>query len=251
MKKYDFFLVVIMVLLPSFVHSQAFQFVVPEFYTNRIKTIDQFMERFNREETPTFLDSANPELPYMQVLSCFCIDSVRNQQNEVVEFVHRMVDSNVRLGFSVPNYFCELECNAIFNKKKTTVIMRMIIEQTQDGSYKWSIANAEGDVLRASPNRVSSNMRISPIDDDQYFLNLRDILNEHPEDISCYSYTGWTMDQTSSFMAFVANKMLKIESIKDMSYVFYIDGYEFKVRCLDRETNSNGWLICNLEKYYD
>lgn len=248
MYKSKFSLLLFVLLLPELTYAQALQFVVPDFYQNRLKTIDNFMQRFNREDVPTYLDSTYEELPYMQVVSCFCIDSVRQLQDEVIEFSHTMVDSNIQLGYSIPNYYCELDCKATFNKKKTNIILRMVVEQTPDGSFKWSIADAEGELLKASPNRISSTMRISPIDDDQFFLSLRDVLKDSPENILCYASSSWHIDQTSVFMSLIANKLLKIDSIEDMRYVFFAGGYKFVVQCIDRETNNNGWLICNFEK---
>lgn len=238
----------------GFLHGawgQALQFVVPDYYWNRIKNISQFMERFSRREIPPTVDSNNIELPYIQVISCFCIDSVQNQKEEVVEFVRHMVDNNITLNLHAPNYYCELKCKASYLGRPTIVTMSLVMEQTADSGYCWSIAQARGEALQLIPNSTSPTMRLSPIDNDLEFNNLFEVLETHPQDLLNYTHSTLSIDETTSFMALVATKQLKIKSIDDMQYIFNVGGYEFKVRCFNRETNNNGWLIYNFTKNAD
>lgn len=234
--------------LPFSSYGQVIQFEIPDFYTNRIKTIDHFMERFNREDIPPFLDTTDLELPYKQIITCFNLDSVRHRKDEVMEFARIIVDSNIRLDYATPNYYCELDCKAKYDKQATDIILRMVVEKSSQDFYSWVIANAEGDVLKVTPNRTSPTMKLSPVDNERFFLGLRDVLKDHPEDILNYSMAHWPIDQTSTFFALVANGTLHIESIEDIRYVFYVGGYTFKVQCFNRETNNNGWLIYEFTK---
>lgn len=206
------------------------------------------MQRFNREDIPPFLDSTDVELPYKQLLTCFNLDSARYRRDEVVEFARHVVDNNIKLDYAAPNYYCELNCKAKYGKQTTDVILRMIVEKSPQDYYSWVIADAEGEVLKVSPNRTSPMMKLSPADNERYFLDLRDVLKDHPEDILNYTMSQWPIDQTSTFIALVANGMLRIESIENLKYVFYAGGYTFKVQCFDRETNNNGWLIYEFTK---
>lgn len=228
--------------------GQAFQFVLPDFYCNRIKNISQFMERFSRNEIPPMIDSNDRNLPYIQVISCFLIDSIRNQKEEVLEFAQKMVDDNVTLDLHAPNYHCELDCKVKYAGRSSIVTLSLEMEQTPDRGYCWAITQAKGDVLQMLPNRVSPTMHISPVDNDMEFHDLLEILETHPEDLRNYTYSRLSVDETSIFLALVATQQLKLESIKDMRYVFQAGGYEFKVRRVDRETNNNGWLIYHFSK---
>lgn len=227
---------------------QALQFVVPDYYWNRIKNISQFMDRFSRRETPPIVDSNNIDLPYIQVASCFCIDSIQNKKEDALEFVRRMVDNNVTLDLHAPNYFCELKCKATYAGQPTIITLRLVMEQAEDSGYCWSILQAKGDVLQLIPNKTAPSMHLSPIENDMEFNNLFDIFEKHPQDIINYTHSSLSVDETSSFMALVATKQLKIKSIDDMHYVFNVKGYEFRVRCINREKNNNGWLICDFTK---
>ena len=228
--------------------GQVGQFEVPDFYTNRIKTLDHFMQRFNRGDMPSFLDSTEAELSCKQIITCFNLDSVRSRSGEVVEFARYIVDNNIRLDYAMPNYYCELNCKAKYGKQTTDIILRMVVEKSPQDYYSWVIAEAEGDVLKASPNRTSPTMKLSPIDNERYFLDLRDVLKDHPEDILNYTMANWSIDQTSTFMVLVSNGLLRIESIENLKYVFNVGGYIFKVQCFNRETNNNGWLIYDFSK---
>ena len=242
------FVVLLVLLTPLSVLGQAIQHVVPDFYVNRIKSIDQFMERFNREDLPVFLDSTEEDLQYKQVLTCFCFDSLRGQEEDVLKFARHMVDSNVQLGYAMPNYYCELLCDATVQKHKTTILLRMVVDTTSKGYHTWAIADAEGDVLRLLPSRISSELHLSPVDNSLWFPGLRDALERHPKDVMNYGHHSRFVDQYSVFMTMIANGLLKIEDIRDMSYKFDAGGYLFTVRCINRETNNNGWLICNFIK---
>lgn len=248
MKNKTLLLIILFYTIPQ-AKGQDFQFVVPDYYWNRTKSISQFMERFNRHDIPPMMDSSDNNLPYLQVISCFCIDSVYDRKEEVIAFACKMVDSNITLDLHKPNFCCELDCKAMFKGRPTMVTLRLVIEQTKDSGYCWSIAQAKGEVLQIRPNRMSPAMHISPVDNDMEFIELFEVLNNQPRDLLNYTYSRWAVDETSTFMAFITSRLLIIESIKDMRYVFFAGGYEFNVKRVDRETNNNGWLICNFAKY--
>lgn len=242
-------LVWLTILLSHNVMGQVFSYQVPDFFRMRIKSIDEFMDRFNREELPPLLDSNDSELPYKQIVACFNIDSVRHRANEVINFAHRMVDSNIHISFESPNYFCELLCGAKYKGHKTDIILRMIVEKSDNGYCSWVIADAEGEELKMIPERTSSSMRLSPIDNLQDFAELQQMFQDYPKDVANYLYHRWPIDETSVFVALVSHGILKIEEIKNIEYVFCEGGYVFKVKFFNRETNNNGWLIYDFLQY--
>lgn len=228
--------------------GQAITFQVPDFFKMRIKSIDEFRERFNREKLPPFLDSTDADLAYKQVVACFYRDSVIDRANEVVEFAYKMVDNNVLLSYGDSDYYCELYCNAHYKGKKTPIIIRMSVEQDNRGYFYWVISEAEGEILRLIPEKTSPYMRLSPIDNLQDFSELQEVLHSTPADISNYVRRSFSVDQTSVFLSMVNSRLLKYDEIKDMIYVFHKGGYEFKVKFFNKETNNNGWLIYDFSK---
>lgn len=237
--------------LPQTIRAQVFvEYEVPEYFTNRVKTMDEFMKRFNHRQTVQYLDSSVSDLHIQQIMSLFCFDSVRNRYEEVVDFANAMVDSNIRLSYSMPNYYCELRCHALYKKTPTEILLYMAVEHISDGDfYRWSIVGAKGDILKATPNRISSTMHLSPVDDDRNFLDLREMLEKHPEEVSAHTHTQWYADELSVFVTLVQTGMLKVDGIEDMQYVFNVGGYTFRVMCVDRKTNNNGWLIYDFFKH--
>ena len=249
MKKILFLIVT--VLLSNMSFGQNFQFQVPDFFRMRIKSIDEFMDRFSRKELPSMLDSTDSDLQYKQVVVCFCMDSVRHRADEVVEFAHYMVDNNIQLSYEEPNYYCALRCKAYYKGRETSIALQMIVEQSDRGYYSWVIAGAEGDVLRLTPERISSSMKLSPADNLQDFAELQGMLQNSPSDVANYICRGRPIDETSVFVSLVSNGFLKIEGIEDIEYVFSAGDYIFKVKFFNRETNNNGWLIYDFYKKYD
>lgn len=243
----------IMIFLTSFfvanATGQAIGFQVPDFFKMRIKSIDEFRERFNREKLPPLLDSTDTDLAYKQVVACFFRDSVINRANEVLEFTYKIVDSNVLLSYGDSNYYCELYCNAKYKGKKTPIIIRMVIEQDDKGYYSWVISDVDGDILKMIPERTSPHMRLSPIDNLQDFSELQEMLQSSPSDVSNYVKKTFRIDQTSVFMSLVNSRLLIIDGIVDMIYVFRAGEYEFKVKFFNNETNNSGWLIYDFAKY--
>lgn len=231
------------------INGQAIQFQVPDYFWNRTKSISQFMDRFSRRDIPPMFDSTDINLPYLQVISCFFLDSVYTRKDEVMAFAKKMVDSNIVLDLHKPNYCCELECKATFKGRPTMIILALVMEQTVDSGYCWTIAQAKGKVLRLRPNRTTPTMHISPVDNDMEFVGLLEAIQSQPRDLRNYMYSQWSADETSAFLAFVSTGQMKIERIEDMRYVFYTGGYEFKVKQINRETNNNGWLIYDFTKY--
>lgn len=228
--------------------GQAFSSQVPDFFRSRIKSIDEFMERFNGEKLPSNLDSTDVNLSYKNKIACFFRDSVVNRADEVIEFAYKMVDSNILLSFGDPDYFCELHCNAHYAGKKTSIIIRMVVEQDERGYYSWAIADAEGDVLRMIPERKSPSTKLSPIDNMQHFSELQEMLHNSYTDIPVYLHKDVSMDQTSVFVSLVSANMLKVDEINEMIYIFNKGGYVFKVKFFNNKTLNSGWLIYDFKK---
>lgn len=220
----------------------------PDYYLNRINDLGEFMDRFSRRQIPNMFDSSDANLPYLQVVSCFCFDSVRERKHEVEAFAREMVDSNITLGLHDSNYCCELTCGATYNNQNALIKLQLVMEQTADSGYCWAIANVRGEVLQMVPNRIASSMHISPADNDMHFVELFDVLESSSENILNYTCSNWSIDETSSFVALLAADKLKVKEIKDICYVFYVGGYEFRVRKINRETNNNGWLITEFKR---
>lgn len=241
-------LVILLLMMVYNASGQNLPFQVPDFFYMRIKSIDDFMQRFNRDKLPPILDSMMLD-PYEQLVTCFCLDSVSSRVNDVVEFAHYMVDNNVHLAYQDTNYHCELNCGALYMGQETSVILRMVVEKSDKGYYSWVISDAEGDVLKQIPVRSSPSMKLSPIDNLQDFSELQHMFDVAPFDVSNYICRRWTIDELSAFVALLSNGLLKITEIRDIQYIFHVGDYNFKVKFFGRETNNSGWLIYDFFKF--
>lgn len=214
----------------------------------QVKLIEEFMVRFNRDVMPVVIDSftENKEMKMLALL--FDFNLMERRDKDVLEFVKTMLRDNVKLNFTDTNWSAEATCNVKYKKTEQKVTLVLRTEDIDRRMYKWVITQAVGDILALKPVRKSKSYKISPTDNELYFMQLADITKDESENILNYSQKAYHPDQTSVFFALVASGQLKIDYVEKIVYHFYTTHYNFDVSYFPREGTNSGWLISDFKK---
>lgn len=214
----------------------------------QVKQIEEFMARFNREETPIVMDSTTTQKDMKMLALLFDADVLEKRTCEVVEFAETMLRDDVKLHFTDTTWIAIANCKVKYKKKLQDIVLYLRTEHIEENMYKWVIMQAEGDLLILRPQKRSKSYKISPTDNELYFMQLADITGIEPENILNYSHSGFKIDQTSVFFALVASGQLQVEYVEQLTYYFQTPHYDFFVNYYSREGTNSGWLISDFKK---
>lgn len=214
----------------------------------QVKLIEEFMVRFNRDVIPVVMDSLTENKEMKMLALLFDFNLMERRDKEVLDFVKTMLRDNVKLNFTDTNWTAEATCNVKYKKREQKITLVLRTEHIEGQMYKWVITQASGEILALNPFRRSKSYKISPTDNELYFMQLADITKDEPENILNYSRKAYCVDQTSSFFALVASGQLKIEHVEELVYHFYTKHYSFDVSYFTREGTNSGWLISDFKK---
>lgn len=214
----------------------------------QVKQIEEFMVRFNREVTPIVMDSTTTHRDVKMLALLFDSDVLKRRSGEVVEFAETMLRDDVKLHFTDTTWIAVANCKVKYKKKQHDIVLYLRTEHIEGQMYKWVIMQAEGDLLLLRPQKRSKSYKISPTDNELYFMQLADITSTEPENILNYSNQRYKPDQTSVFFALVASGQLEVEYVEKITYYFLTPHYNFSVNYYSREGTNSGWLISDFNK---
>lgn len=214
----------------------------------KVKMIEEFMLRFNREMIPIVMDSTTDDRDLKMMALLFDNNLLESRGDEVYDFISTMLADSIRLDFTDTNWMAIAECTANYKKRRHNIFLCLKTEHISGQMYKWVITHADGEILSLNPASKSAYDKISPTDNELYFIQLGDITGKNQENILNYSENGYEVDQTSVFFALVASGLLKIEQVDKITYQFHTRHYYFWVNYFSRDGINTGWLISDFKR---
>lgn len=213
----------------------------------QVKQIEQFMHRFNRKEVPPIVDSSMSNRDRAMLALLMDNKLIETRSTEVMAFIDAMIDRKVQLKFEDTSWLAIAVCKATYQKKENEIMLVLHTEHITGNMYKWVISDAYGDILSLRPPSRSKNDKITPTDNELFFMQLPDITTRNYENILNYSRYGYAPNQTSVFFALVASGQLKVDYVTNITYQFSVGGYLFSVDYFSREGLNSGWLISDFK----
>ena len=214
----------------------------------QVKQIEEFMVRFNREETPIVMDATTTFKDIKMLALLFDADVLEHRKREVAEFAETMLRDDVKLHFTDTTWVAIATCKVKYKKSLHDIVLYLRTEHIEGNMYKWVITQAEGDLLTLRPQKRSKSYKISPTDNELYFMQLADITSKQHENILNYSNRGFKIDPTSVFFTLVASGQLQVEYVDRLTYYFQTPHYGFFVNYYARDGINSGWLISDFNK---
>lgn len=247
MKKFYLILAVISL----FVHAVQAQVLLDNDFENfdyNVKQIDEFILRFNLKE---LLIQPNQNDQYERVNRILLFDKSYYRDNTVFlnDFLGSVEKQNTVLSFYDSTWFAIADCNVTFKGKKDKITLILRTERVKDDIYKWSITDANGDILELIPKTQSDRLRLLPTDNEVNFMSLQSVTTSNAQNITLFNEGGHINDRLSVFDCLVYNKLLKIDNVQELTYCFtQVKGYKFYVKNYLRDGKNAGWLISDVQK---
>ena len=241
-----------------------------ENFAYNVKSIDDFIERFNFEKNTEFEKYLNETSPGEILTREKLILSLFNFKNkffynnpEVKSFVAQVSDTNnnITLNFNDTLWYAEAECKVIFNSKAENLFLILRVEQEKNGGTKWSIISAKGAFLgkrmessaylknESLKNRLSDTTRyfLHPVSHAIDFMNIDLLFSTNKKSIEDYIYRGFRTVELEDLILKVKNSRIKFIQVNTISYhLLQIDGWIAIVDYINRNEKNSGWLINSL-----
>ena len=238
---------------PSILRAQLLYAEHEENFAYEVKQIDEFIERFNNENT-LIRDYLSQKYNQMEVNRVDLLKSLFNLENprldrEVVEAFIQQVNqpANPRtLSFYDEGWFARVKSSVLHEGREQELYLLLSIEQEKNGGSKWVIEEVYADFLKAPEDMRDSTAFLNPMSHATDFMGLSRAF-EHPENIQEYLSSRNQRNQLSRFVKEMQNHTISFQHVEDISYHFLqIDGWIFTVDDFQRQGKNAGWLISNL-----
>jgi len=264
----------IMVMIANYSAAQTSISKLTEDFAFNVKSIDDFIERFDFYRGTDFerffvknypLDTLTRE---KLLLSLFNYRNRNFQGNEdVISFIQDVTDSlhPKYIFFSDSSWYAELECRVKYNANPERLRLIMRVEINEEKAMKWSIVTASASFLgedSTSDGNLSfamnnAYMKSRMKDESRYFLhpvshalgfmNIDVLFSYRKNEFEKYIYDGPRTKQLQKLVELVQGDKISFIDVKAVSYHFLqIDGWVAIVDYFNREEMNSGWLINTL-----
>ena len=229
-------------------NAQIFDMLNSDLYHGRVKLVSEFMQRFNGEEKNPYIDPSSAEVDKINLCQLFDIEYIlKNRQAvepKVFQFIDSVLNNNVKLHYSDPDWFAKVKCVGSFKGKEVTFSMYLTVEPRGKDMYKWVIGDVEGKIFDLAPSRESDKIMLLPNEHESNFMRLNSITSEKDDYITLYSTNSLPHNRLTVFNTLVYYGYLNIDYVSDIEYTFLqVPGYSFTIKEYERESTNSGWLI--------
>ena len=251
------FFVLMLALFPLLANAQFFTFLNEELYSSRVKLVDEFMERFNGRESRTDLVKKGVDDHKTNILLLFDLAMFQSKSDlrflEAESFAQNIVRDSIRINYSDTTWCAKAKCHGTLSGKPVDFFLYLTVEHRKEDMYKWVLARAEGKIFNLDAPKEHKPFMLMPDDHETNFMSLYRMTAETPSYIKDFMSKSNTLDQTSVFQTLVCAKLLKIEYVSELEFLFFqVPGYMFSIKHVERESLNAGWLIssfCKVDDY--
>ncbi len=223
----------------------------------RVKQVDEFMARFNFEESiegNLIENLTDTVLRTRYLYSLFdrdCFQPITDTlKEEITQFIEKIIADDIHLCYEDTTWIAELICKVGYNGKSYILSLFLKPEQIREFEYKWVIVDVKGDLLNIEVANKEQNGMFSPAEHEIGFMSLPSTINQNSKNIAQYSFLGFHQDRLSAFNALIYLGLLKMHTVQSVDLHFYtVPDYIFTVSRVEKSDSYNtGWLITSLKK---
>lgn len=220
---------------------------------HKVKLLDEFMARFNGEETHEMIageDSLKKELNLLYLMNAEMFaankDSMLQISNKFTDSIHA---NKTKLFFDDGLWFAEVKVNCTYMNKEEQITLFLRPEEIKPFQHRWVIVGARGKGFALDPSRRNHGLDILPNNHEVGFIALPKIHLLGNDKILNYAATDYCTDRLTAFYTMVYTGVLKMDSTGEITYHFLeVPGFVFTVKRYTRKGFNSGWLISNIKK---
>jgi hypothetical protein len=238
------------------IHSGSFS---PADFAFEVKTIDEFIERFNNDKSTLIRQHLEKKFPDKEfgrldmLRTLFNYEDPLWSQEDALAFSNDVIRPGAEqlLDFYSGSWFAEADCRVTHkgNPKKVRITLQVVVSD-RTGAAKWVICGARASFLDFS-NRIDPKKFLNPISHATDFIGLKKAMDDHVF-VRNYLSEDFRESHLNKYLAAVATGDIVFNQIESISYHFLaVPGWLFTVKEYQRPGKNAGWLIQSLSRRSD
>lgn len=230
----------------------SFDTYLDTFNSSCVKSLDEFIQRFNGEEFHPDLDTANTaNIRARSILTLIDWQKYQLQDSsamsQVVSFVDSVCKNDVRLALEKDGIYAEAQCLFLYNQQELPISLILVFENIRDDYYKWAVVGTTGLVECGLIDTIREGY-INPVQHELHFSEL----SAACADLTSHVSITKTVDQLSFLLGMLKTKQLEFVTCNKVVFHFVqVPGYAFVVEEVNRLDNNSGYLVNALFKMED
>lgn len=222
-------------------------------FAAQVKSIDEFMARFNGDESKPGLSSDSLRRDNMLHLFDFGMShgSLTKEQfrGRIQDFINSSVNWAGRLSITSKGTYAEAKCRVKYKKKQYFVTLLMQREKTQKGGQKWAVTKVKG--LSSLGVYNDKRLTISPVDHETHFMSLQDLFQANRQIVPSMRSNEVEIDELSFFFGLCVANAIEFDLVDELKFHFTdLPDYAFIVEEKGRPGTNSGWLITKVKKLH-
>lgn len=215
-------------------------------FTEHVKSMDEFMKRFNGEEAYPGLDKSENNFLKLNLFSLLDHQMSQKLKHKALDFVSAIIDNNVKLDYADTLWYAEAKCDILYKGRPKQVTLFLRTERIKEDRFRWVFCGADG--INGNLIDVESKRAISPVEHEIHFMELQSIFKNDKQYIFGYRGNEYKIDQLSVFLTLVYTGQLSFTSVTEIKFHFFnVPDYIFVVEEKGRRGTNAGWLITSFE----
>jgi hypothetical protein len=221
-----------------------------------VKTIDEFIERFNNDQYTLIRQYLETNFPRKPISRFDLIRTLFNYQEPLwdkelaAQFVKTVCDTTQEkfLDFYSDTWYAQAECLVKYKgvPKKVTITLQVFVSD-RTGAAKWVVVGARAPFLDFS-KRLDSKKFLNPISHATDFIGLKKAM-EDKMFVRNYLTEKFKESHLNKYLAAVSTGDIVFQQINSITYHFLsLDNWLFTVKEYIRPGRNSGWLIQSLSK---
>lgn len=220
-------------------------------FAAQVKSIDEFMARFNGDESMPGLSSDSLRRDNILHLFDFGMshEGLTKEQfrGRIQDFINSSVNWNSHLSITSKGTYAEAKCRVKYKKKQYFVTLLMQREKTQKGGQKWAVTKVKG--LSSLGVYNDKRLTISPVDHETHFMSLQDLFQANRQIVPSMRSNEVEIDELSFFFGLCVANAIEFELVDELKFHFTdLPDYAFVVEEKGRPGTNSGWLITKVKK---
>lgn len=245
MKKFG--IILLFILLTGKMSAQQLDFAWQREFTEHVKSLDEFMKRFNGEEAYPGLDKSNENFLKFNLFSLLDHQMKQEAKQSALDFVSAIMESGVKLNYADSLWYAEAICDITYKGKARTVKLFLRPERIKDNRFRWVFCGADG--INGNLIDTNSKSAISPVEHEIHFMELQSIFKNDKQHVFGYRQNGYKIDQLSVFLTLMYAGQIIFSSVTETKFHFFnVPNYRFVVEEIGRRGSNAGWLITSFDK---
>lgn len=220
-------------------------------FAAQVKSIDEFIQRFNGEETHPELKDGNRTL---NLIALF--DYKMNHEGlpdstfkkKVMDFVKHVEGSGEKIKLTDDDFFAEADITVNIFGKSISIALILQSQTYNKDRTRWAIVGVRG-IAEAGIIDTEHFYGISPVEHETHFMSIGDIFAHNAPEIWGYRGRDTKIDELSVFLTIAKMGKVRINGVNKLTmHCLEIPNYVFTINEEGRNGSNSGWLISSVTK---